>query len=188
MENGAAPSTTSSGPSASAPAAARGGQAAVGEDHLRAPRRPGREQHDRGVGRITLHDLALPCSLRRKLLLDEGERARGGDTLLELGRGEEDVERNDDRAETKRPEARGDDGGRVRKPDRDAIARADTPLAQHARGDGCPAFELRIRDRVPLEPQRRPVAVRGRTVCQDAREVHRGGTITGFPTVWWECQ
>ena len=132
-ENGAAPSITSSGPRANASAAFRA--AARTPPWVRIapfgrPDVPEVNSTTAGSRQIPRDDLARRGRPSRgSSSSTKRHRRRCRDPLLDLGRSEESIERNDDRPEPEGAEVGGDEVGRVRKPDRDAVAGADTPVA-----------------------------------------------------------
>ena len=60
-----------------------------------------------------------------QLVVDDHVRRRGAHALLDLRRGEQDVQWHDDRAGAQGAEERGHVRGGVREPQRDAVARPD---------------------------------------------------------------
>ena len=101
-ENGAAPSITSSGPRANASAAFRAAARTppwvriAPFDRPVVPEVNSTTAGSRGSAR---NDLPDGIAFHRKLIVDERDRRRRHDPLLDLGRSEENVERDDDRPE-----------------------------------------------------------------------------------------
>ena len=142
-----------------------GEDAGMGEDRaLRASRRPGREEHDRGsagsrstsslspapsVGRSSSTKATGVAAATRSSTSGAARRILRGTTIAPMRR-----------VRSMRRRRRASSGSSIatRSP---AVLHPARAAAMRRRP---PGVELRVRDRVPLEPQRRAVAVRGRTV------------------------
>ena len=179
-ENGAAPSTTSSGREAIASAALRAAARIppwVRTAPFGRPVVPEVKRITAGSSSSRSTTSGVRPAADGKLLVDDRARRRRREPLLDLRRREQHVERDDDRAEPQRAEVRGDERGRVRQPERDAVAGADAPLASAAAAAGSPV-ELRVRDAAPSTQRAGRSGLR-RGVCEDAGEVHCA-TIAGL--------
>ena len=153
-----------------------GADPAVREDGaLRAARRPGREEERCRLAIVPLDRLRGGLALDRQRAVDDRHRARRRGARRDLGRGEKNVQRHGYRASPKRAEVSGDVGRRVREPDRYAVAHADARGAEGGGGDSRPPVELAVRHDLALEQQGGPAGMLGRSVGEDAREVHRLG-------------
>ena len=105
------------------------------------------------------------------------DNCRGGDRaepLLDLGRSQQDVDRDHDRPEPERAEVRLDERRRVRQHDRHAVSGPDAAPRELCRGalDAC--AELRVGDVRPLVDQGRSIRVTG--LAEDACEVRVHGS------------
>ena len=154
--------------SASAPKLVAARMLAVRQDRaLRAAGRAGGEQQRSRVVVLAFGDLRQRLAIDRQRAINDDLRRRGRDPHLDLGPGEQDVERHDDCSEAKDAEVGGDVRGRVRKLDRDAVAGSDARFVQRTRDHGRPAVEFAVRDSVALEQERRPLGILGRAFGEE---------------------
>ena len=166
-ENGAAPSTTSSGPSSSARRAFSAAARMLPCVRTAPFERPDVPEVKRitarvaGPGRDGLR-VAGPTAGERGV--DEEGRARLGQSLLDLDGGEQVVQRHEHGARAERAEVRGDAVGAVREPHGDAVAGGEPACPQLGGRGGDAPLELAVGDRAAV-----PDAVRAGQAARQRR-------------------
>ena len=147
--------------------------APMGEDGtLRPPGRARGEEDHRRLVVLALDDPGVRSTAEGQLVVDEPVWHHGAHALLDLWRGEQDVQWHDDRAGSQGAEERGYVCRGVREPQRDAVASPDASGGERGSRLGDATVEFHVADRLSLEVQRRPVRGLRGGVRNDVRQVH----------------